>query len=76
MTENKKTLEPRWLWYVISFIVSPVGIINGIIYRPKEAPESKDFGKKAIIAAALGVVACGTFYVVWLFVLGAAEWLK
>lgn len=76
MTEEKTALEPRWLWYAISFILPVVGIILGILYRRKETPESKDFGKKTIIAAIVGVLACLTVYIVWLFVLGAAEWLK
>lgn len=76
MTEEKTALEPRWLWYAVSFILPAVGIILGILYRRKEAPESKDFGKKATIAAIVGVVACLAVYIVWLFVLGAAEWLK
>ncbi|MEE9457844.1 MAG: hypothetical protein V3W11_11935 [bacterium] len=76
MAENKTTLEPRWLWYAVSFILPVVGIILGIIYRRKEAPESKEFGKKTTIAAIIGIVACLIFYIVWLFVLGAAEWMK
>lgn len=75
MTEEKATLEPRWFWYAVSFILAPVGIILGITYRRKEALESKDFGKKTIIAAVAGVVICVAFYVVWLFVLGAAAWM-
>jgi len=75
MTEEKTALEPRWLWYAVSFILPVVGIILGILYRRKEAPESKDFGKKTVIAAIAGVVACLAFYAVWLFVLGAAAWL-
>ncbi len=74
MTEEKTALEPRWLWYLVSFILPVVGIILGILYRRKEIPESKDFGKKTIIAAVAGVVACLLFYGVWLFVLGAAAW--
>ncbi len=76
MPGNKETLEPKWLWYVISFILPVVGIILGVLYRGKEAPESKDFGKKTIIAAIVGLAACLALYIVWLFVLGAAEWLK
>jgi hypothetical protein len=75
MNEEKAALEPRWLWYAVSFILPVVGIILGILYRRKETPESKDFGKKAIIAAVAGVAACLLLYAVWLFVLGAAAWL-
>jgi hypothetical protein len=75
MTEEKATLEPTWLWYAISFILAPVGIILGITYRRKEALESKDFGKKTIIAAVAGLVAYVAFYAVLLFVLGAAAWM-
>ena len=76
MAENKTTLEPRWLWYAVSFILPVVGIILGIIYRSKEAPESREFGKKTIIAGVAGIVTCCALYAVWFFVLGAAEWMK
>jgi hypothetical protein len=76
MAENKTTLEPKWLWYAISFILPVVGIILGIIYRRKEEFESRDFGKKTIIAAVAGLVAICALYAVWFYVLGAAEWLK
>lgn len=75
MTEEKTALEPRWLWYTVSFILPVVGIILGILYRRKETPESKDFGKRTITAAVAGVAACLLFYVIWLFVLGAAAWM-
>ncbi len=76
MNDEKKTLEPRWLWLFISFIIPVVGIILGFTYRRKEWPESKAFGKATIVAAVLGVVLCVVLYVVWFFVLGAAGLLK
>jgi len=76
MADEKKTLEPRWLWYFIGFIIPVVGIILGIMYRRKEAPESQAFGKSELVAGILGVVACVVLYVAWFFVLGAAGALK
>jgi hypothetical protein len=73
MEENKTTLRPLWLWLFISFILPVVGIILGILYRRKDAPESKDFGKKTTVAAILGVLGCVIFYIVWFAVLGAAK---
>jgi hypothetical protein len=75
MTEEKNTLEPRWLLYALSFILPVVGIILGINYGRREAPESKQFGKKATVAAILGVFAYCALYAVFFIVLGAAEWL-
>lgn len=75
MTEEKTTLEPRWLWYALSFILPVVGIILGINYGRREAPESKRFGKKATVAAILGVFAYCALYAIFFIVLGAAEWL-
>ncbi|UCH78807.1 MAG: hypothetical protein JSU81_02335 [Candidatus Coatesbacteria bacterium] len=73
MNEEKATLEPRWLWYLVSFVLPVVGIILGILYRRRENPASRDFAKKTTIAAIVGIVACVVFYVVWFFVFGAAE---
>ncbi len=73
MAEDKTTLEPAWLWYFLSFVIPVVGIILGLRYRRRAAPESREFGKKTIIAAVLGVIACLGFYLVWFIILGAAE---
>jgi|GEM_PF-2459278 prolipoprotein diacylglyceryltransferase len=75
MMEEKTTLEPQSLWYALSFIVPVVGIILGINYGRREAPESKRFGKKATVAAILGVLAYCALYAVFFIVLGAAKWL-
>jgi hypothetical protein len=72
MPEEKLYPTPTWLWLLISFAVPVVGIILGILYRGKEAPESRAFGKQALVAAVAGIVTCIVLYVVWLFVLGAA----
>jgi len=76
MAEEKTTLTPLWLWLLLSFILPVVGIILGLTYRSKPAPESKDFGKKALIAGILGIVTCVILYVVWFAVLGASGFLK
>jgi hypothetical protein len=75
VAEEKTSPKPRWLWYIISFILPVVGFILGVLYRRKDAAESRDFGKKATLAAVLGVVGCILLYVVWFVVLGAAEFL-
>lgn len=58
---------------MISFVLPVVGIILGILYRRREHPASLDFAKKTTIAAVAGLLACVVFYVVWFFVLGAAD---
>lgn len=67
--EGNKPLEPKVLWYIISFIIPLVGIILGIIYMQKPEPEVKKFGKNCLIAA---IVAVGVCVVCWLisFLLG------
>lgn len=62
--EGNKPLEPKWLWYVLSFIVPLVGIILGIIYMQKPEPEVKKFGKTCLIVAIISVVACIVCYVI------------
>jgi len=76
MNQEKTALEPKWLWYIVSFVLPVVGLILGILYRRKAHPESADFAKKTTVAAVLGIVACIVCYVVWFFVFGAAEFLK
>lgn len=76
MNEERTALEPKWLWYLISFILPVVGLILGILYRRKGHPESADFAKKTTIAAISGLVACIACYVVYFVVFGAAEMLK
>ena len=66
MTNGDKPPEPRWLFYVISFIVPLAGIIIGVIYLTKQDPACKKFGKNCIIAAVAAVVACCLCYVLYL----------
>lgn len=59
MTNGDKPLEPRWLFYIISFFIPLAGIIIGAIYMGKPDPECKQFGKNCLIAAiAYFVVMC------------------
>jgi len=46
--------EPRWLFYVLSFVIPLLGIILGIIYLKKPEADAKTFGKTCLI---LGLVA-------------------
>ncbi len=65
MTNGEKPLEPRWLFYIISFIIPLAGIIIGIIYLTKQDEECKKFGKNCIIAAVAAVVVCCLCYILY-----------
>jgi hypothetical protein len=65
MSNGENPPEPRWLFYVISFIVPLAGIIIGVIYLTKQDPECKKFGKTCVIAAVAAVVACCLCYVLY-----------
>ncbi len=56
MTNGNKPLEPKVLWYILSFLIWPLGIIVGIIYLKKPEPEVKAFGKNCLIAGIIMVV--------------------
>jgi membrane-anchored protein YejM (alkaline phosphatase superfamily) len=43
--------EPRWLFFVISFLVPIAGIVLGALYLSKPDAPSKEFGKYCLIAA-------------------------
>lgn len=53
--------EPKWLFYVISFIVPVAGIVLGALFLSKADAPNKEFGKYCLIAAlvnfAIGVSA-------------------
>lgn len=65
MVNGEKPPEPRWLFYILSFVIPIVGIILGVIYLTKDDLESKDFGKKCIIAAVLFIIACCVCYILY-----------
>jgi len=67
MADGERPPEPRWLFYVLSFIVPLAGIIIGVIYMTKADPASKKFGKNCIIAAVAAIVACCLCYVLYFF---------
>lgn len=67
MPNGEEPLEPRWLFYLISFIVPIAGIVIGVIYLTKDDPECKAFGKNCIIAAVLFIVACCLCYLLYFF---------
>jgi CHASE2 domain-containing sensor protein len=62
-TSLDKPLEPKWLFYILSFIIWPVGIILGILYMRKPDPDCKAFGKMCLI---LGIVAVVLLCLCWL----------
>ena len=41
--------EPRWLLYLLSFVVPLVGIILGAIFLSKQDPDCRLFGKNCLI---------------------------
>ncbi|RLC43272.1 MAG: hypothetical protein DRH49_01755 [Candidatus Coatesbacteria bacterium] len=58
-----KPPEPKWLMYLISFLVPLVGIILGIIYLTKPEEENKHFGKRCLMWA---IIAIALFIVLWI----------
>jgi hypothetical protein len=65
MADGEKPPEPRWLFYILSFIIPLAGIILGVIYMTKPDAENKRFGKNCLIAAIAAVVACCLCYVLY-----------
>jgi hypothetical protein len=53
--------EPKWVFYLISFLVPVAGIVLGALYLSKADAANKEFGKYCLIAAlvnfAIGVSA-------------------
>lgn len=66
MTNGDKPLEPKWLFYILSFIIAPVGIILGIIYMIKPDPDCKSFGKMCLI---LGIISIVLWCLCWLILI-------
>lgn len=65
---GSQPLEPKWLWYILSFIVPVLGIVLGAIYLSKPEPENKKFGKNCLIAAVayfIVVICCVVAYFVF-----------
>jgi tellurite resistance protein TehA-like permease len=54
--KEEKPPEPKWLFYVLSFIVGLFGIIFGIVYMTKENEESKKFGKICLLLGLLPII--------------------
>jgi membrane-associated HD superfamily phosphohydrolase len=54
----EETPEPKWLFYVLSFIVPIAGIVIGVIYFSKPDEEPRKFGKTCLIIAAMSVALC------------------
>jgi uncharacterized membrane protein len=43
--------EPRWLFYIVSFMVPIAGIVLGALYLSKAEEDNKEFGKYCLVAA-------------------------
>jgi Ca2+/Na+ antiporter len=54
--KEEKPPEPKWLFYILSFVVGLFGIIFGIIYMTKESEENKKFGKICLLLGLLPIV--------------------
>jgi len=67
MADGDKPLEPKWLFYLISFFVPVAGIIIGAIYMSKPDAERKKFGRNCLIAAVAYFVATCVFVILLLF---------
>lgn len=65
VANGEKPPEPRWLFYLLSFIIPIAGIVLGIIYLTKDDPECKRFGRNCIIAALLFILACCVCYILY-----------
>jgi len=69
MSNGTQPLEPKWLWYILSFIIPLLGIILGAIYLSKPEPENKKFGKNCLLAAVayfVVVICCVVIYFVFI----------
>ncbi len=80
MNDQKHPLQPKWLYYALSFFIPVAGIIIGAVYMSRPDREAKDFGKKCLIAAvAYFVAACCCIiayiatYMVFAFVMFGTE---
>jgi hypothetical protein len=65
MTNGDKPLEPKWLFYILSFVIWPVGIILGIIYMRKPDLECKSFGKMCLILGIIPIVLWCICIILW-----------
>lgn len=61
----EKPLEPKWLFYILSFVIWPVGIILGIIYMRKTDPDCKSFGKMCLILGIIPIVPWCICVILW-----------
>jgi hypothetical protein len=80
MSNGERPPEPRWLFYVLSFVIPLAGIIIGAIYMGKAEPECKTFGKNCLIAAISCIVAICLCYVIYIFfiigIAGMSAWVS
>ena len=58
MTNGEVTTppEPKWLFYILSFLIPIFGLIMGIIYQSRIGDENKHFGKMCIIMFIINLV--------------------
>ncbi len=65
--------EPKWLFYILSFMVGLFGIIFGIIYMTKENEVSKKFGKICLLLGLLPmVIGCLCWVIAMVFGVGSS----
>lgn len=72
-TKSEAPPEPKWLFYILSFVVGLFGIIFGIIYLTKESEENKKFGKMCLILGLLPmVIGCLCWIIAVVFGVGSS----
>jgi H+/Cl- antiporter ClcA len=72
-TKKDMPPEPKWLFYILSFIVGLFGIIFGIIYMTKEGEESKKFGKICLLLGLLPmIIGCLCWIIAMVFGVGSS----
>lgn len=65
--------EPKWLFYILSFMVGLFGIIFGIIYMTKESEENKKFGKICLLLGLLPmIIGCLCWVIAMVFGVGSS----
>ncbi|MCP4229212.1 MAG: hypothetical protein GY771_03570 [bacterium] len=80
MVKQPQFLQPKWLFYGLSFFVPVAGIVIGAIYMSRPDTEAKDFGKKCLtaaiayfVAACCCIIAYISIYMVFVFVMAGTD---
>jgi len=55
----KEPLEPKWLFYLLSFFVPVLGVVLGAVFYSGTEGPAKEFGKMCLIFGVVGFVLLG-----------------